>query len=255
MSRHIQEHDSTANDGAQMRQLRFIESVVVVVLASLVCVGCSNREFTRTPRTGTEQLLLSHALEKSMTFLSPPSAVPGTVAVDVIGFVGERQTLQPTFLANSPMINNNTTPTSGSGSTEANFPTLRPGGADLGMMRAVLEGRLAEWGYTPVERREDADLLVRVLAWALGTDQGQSFFGMPPIQSTIIPFSTPALTLYEAQRQMAYVRFSVQIYDGRTGRWRVPMQWYDGSAYFTQYTLLFFITFQSTDILEAPTLQ
>src|SRR3954451_8954828 len=117
-----------------MRPLRFIHYVVAMVLASLIgSLGCSNREFTRTPRTGTEQLLLSHALDKSMTSLSPPSDVPGKVAVDVIGFVGERQTLQPTFLPNSPMINNNVTSTTGSPSTEQNFPTLRPGGADLGM--------------------------------------------------------------------------------------------------------------------------
>ena len=249
------DHHSIRHDGPQMRQLRFIDSVVVMVLASLMwSVGCSNREFTRTPRTGTEQLLLSHALEKSMTSLDLPSALPGKVAVDVIGFVGERQTLQPTFLPNSPMINNNTTSTIGSGGAEANFPTLRPGGSDLGMMRAVMEGHLAEWGYTPVERREDAELWIRVLVWSLGTDQGQSFFGMPPIQSTIIPFSTPALTVYEVQRQMAYVRYSLQIYDGRTGRWRIPMQWYDGSAYFKQYTLLFFFTFQRSDMVEAPTL-
>lgn len=230
--------------------------VIVMVLMSLVClVGCSNREFTRTPRTGTEQLLLSHALDRSLRSLEPPSARRGNVAIDVLGFVGERQTLQPNFLANTPMINSNTPSTTDYGGTEPNFSVLRPGDADLGMMRAFIEGRFAEWGYRPVEQRQDADLWIRVLVSALGTDQGQSFFGMPPIQSSIIPFSTPALTLYQAQRQIAYVRYHLQIYDKRTGKWQVPLQWYDGMAYFNQYTVFFFITFRATDMDDAPYLQ
>lgn len=228
--------------------------LVISLLLIAFTVACSNREFTRTPRTGTEQLLLSHALEQSMAVFEPPSAVPNKVAVDVVGFVGERQTLQPAFLPNGPMVNNNTNVTNGTAGVEPNLPVIRPMGSDLMMMRAFIEGRLAEWGYTPVEQREDADLWIRVLVWSLGTDQGQSFFGMPPIQSTIIPFSTPALTLYEAQRQIAYVRYRLQIYDTHTGKWRAPLQWYDGSAFFTQYTVLFFITFRDTDMIDAPEL-
>lgn len=230
--------------------------VIVIVFMSIVClIGCSNREFTRTPRTGTEQLLLSHALNQSMRSVEPPSAGLGKVAVDILGFVGERQTLPPAFLENSPMINSNTPTTTEYGGTEPNFPVLRPVGSDLGMMRAFFEGRLAEWGYIPVERRDNADLWIRVVVESLGTDQGQSFFGMPPIQSSVIPFSTPALTLYQAQRQIAYVRYRLQIYDRRTGTWQVPLQWYEGMAYFNQYTVFFFITFRSTDMVEAPYLQ
>ena len=110
-------------------------------------------------------------------------------------------------------------------------------------------------GYHPVERREEAEFWIRVLVWSLGTDQGQTFFGMPPIQSAIIPFATPSLTLYEAQRQIAYVRYQLQVYDVHKGQWRVPLHWHDGSAYFNQYTLLFFINFHGTDIADVPSLQ
>jgi hypothetical protein len=228
---------------------------ILIALVMLCEIGCTNREFTRTPRTGTEQLLLSHALENSMRGLEAPSPPPATVAVDIIGFVGQRQILQPNMLANGPMINNNTTVTTGSPAPEANPPAVRPLDSDLVVMQGVMEGRLMDLGYAVVERREEADLWIRVIVLAMGTDQGQSFFGMPAIQSSVIPFSTPALTIYEAQRQIAYVRYRLQVYDARARTWHAPSPWYDGSAYYNQYTLFFFINFHGTDVQDVPQLQ
>lgn len=238
-----------------MHPFLFGISAVIVLVTQLLSMGCTNREYTRTPRTSTEQLLLSQALEKSMGAFQLPFSPPATVAVEAAGFVGGRQLLEPGFLPNGPMVNNNTNAGSGTGSTEPTPTIMRSQSPDLGMVRGFVEGRLAQLGYTPVDRREDADLYVRLLVLAMGTDQGQSFFGMPAIQSTIIPFSTPPLTLYEAQRQIAYVRYRLQIYDGKTGKWHAPQEWYDGLAYYNQYTLLFFITFRGTDLAQAPFLQ
>lgn len=230
-------------------------SGVLLLFAHLLNIGCTNREYTRTPRTSTEQLLLSHALEKSLGAFQLPFSPPATVAVEAAGFIGGRQLLEPGFLPNGPMVNNNTNAGSGTSSTEPTPTVMRSQSPDLGMVRGFVEGRLAQLGYTPVDRREEADLYVRLLVLAMGTDQGQSFFGMPAIQSTIIPFSTPPLTLYEAQRQIAYVRYRLQIYDGKTRKWHAPEEWYDGLAYYNQYTLLFFITFRGTDLVGAPFLQ
>jgi hypothetical protein len=190
-----------------------------------------------------------------MKAFEAPSPPPATVAVDVIGFAGQRSILQPNLLPNGPMINNNATVTNGPQTTEPNPPTMRPFGSDLIVMQGVVEGRLVDLGYTVVDRREEADLWIRVIVFALGTDQGQSFFGMPAIQSMVIPLSTPALTIYEAQRQIAYVRYRLQVYDARARTWHAPSPWYDGSAYYNQYTLFFFINFRGTDIQDAPQLQ
>src|SRR5262249_576985 len=123
-------------------------SLCVLVLLSEA--GCNNREFTRTPRTGTEQLLLSHALERSMGPGELPSPAAGSVAIEVIGFVGERQILQPGLLEGGPMINSNPVSSTSSDIQEPNPPMLRPTSPDLGVMRSFVEGRLAELGYAPV---------------------------------------------------------------------------------------------------------
>jgi hypothetical protein len=190
-----------------------------------------------------------------MSNIDLPSPPPASVAVEVIGFVGERQMLQPGFLEGGPMINSNTPSSIASEPLEPNLPVIRPMSPDLGMVRGFVEGRFAQLGYLPVERQETANLRVRVLVMALGTDQGQNFFGMPAIQSSVIPFSMPPLALYMAQRQIAYVRYSLQIYDTRTKKWYVPGHWYEGSAYYNQYTLLFLFDFRGTDLVQAPQLQ
>ena len=235
--------------------MRNVSGVVLLVLITGWGVGCANREYTRTPRTSTEQLLLSQALERSMESIELPSFPPVSIAVEVIGFVGERQLLQPGFLPGSNMINSNTPSAVAQEPVEPNPPVIRPMGTDLGMVQGFVEARLAQLGYVPVERPEDANLRIRVLVMALGTDQGQNFFGMPAIQSSVIPFSLPALVIYMAQRQIAYVRYSLQIYDARTGKWHVPAQWYEGLAYYNQYTLLFFFDYRRTDLVQAPQLQ
>jgi hypothetical protein len=111
---------------------RFVPGLCALILILPVAfeIGCTNREYTRTPRTGTEQLLLSQALEKSMGGFQLPLGAPATVAVEVAGFVGERYLLEPGFLPNGPMVNNNTSTGSGTTSMEPN-PVNTPSFARL----------------------------------------------------------------------------------------------------------------------------
>ncbi len=54
---------------------------------------------------------------------------------------------------------------------------------------------------TVFDGREDQPAyLARVSIESLGTMQGLVFFGMPPIQSLIIPFALPEIVLYKHVR-------------------------------------------------------
>jgi hypothetical protein len=87
---------------------------------------------------------------------------------------------------------------------------------------------------------------------AFGTEQGETFFGMPPVQSVILPFALPELTLFKLQNQMAYMRCSFDIFESATGRHVRSTPWYVGSSYYNQYTILFFIYFRTTDLVLPP---
>jgi hypothetical protein len=199
-----------------------------------------SREPSKTPRTAIEQFLLSQAVSRSLADLSLPVAPGATVAVEVAGFGTDR------YLVGTE-IGATKTPTT------ASRPTLVYGSSpDLGFVRDLIAGRLGELGLLIREPGQEATYRVRVLVHGFGTEQGETFFGMPPVQSVLLPFSLPELTLYKAQDQEAHIRYSVDVFDARSGRLVASTPWYRGSSYYRLYTVLLFIVFSRTDLPFAP---
>lgn len=204
--------------------------------------GCATaREPSKTPRTAIEQLLLSHAVLRSLADLAVPLPAGSSVFVEVVGFSTEPVVLQT------------------AGTAERRQPGARGGptmiygpSSDLLLVRDLLAGRLGQLGLRVQMREEDATYRVRMLVRALGTEQGENFFGMPPVQSVLLPFSLPELTLFRAYRQLAHVRYSLDIFEVGSGQLVRSTPWYTGSAYYNQYTVFFFIMFRSSDLIAPP---
>ena len=218
-------------------------------LIFLVAVGCPllfgcavPREPTRTSRTAIEQLLLSQAITRSVKYLSIPVPFGQPVVVEVAGFPQDRSILQPAF--STPQVTTSTQP--------ADPPVIRHEASDLPVLQSKIEARLGQLGLPLRARRDEARYILRVVMEALGTEQGETFFGMPPVQSVLIPFALPQLTVFEAQRQQAYARFTMDIFDARTGELVRSTPWYEGSAYYNQYTIFFFISFKGSDLVATP---
>lgn len=208
----------------------------VAVLLIVTCGCAQSRDPTRTPRTATEQLLLSHALTRSMKDITVPLPSGKSVAVEVVGFPVDRLILQEPF-ASGPTLG-----------TAPDNSVVRAPGSDLPVVRGMLEKRLGELGFIVPQRRQDAAFLIRLIVLTFGTEQGVSFFGMPPVQSVVLPFSLPELTLYKAQRQNSYMRCLVHVYDLATGRFIASTAWYDGAAFYNQYTWFFVFSYRTTDL-------
>ena len=213
-----------------------IQRAALVVLLAMACGCAQSREPTRTPRTSTEQLLLSHALTRSMSDLAVPLPPGKSVTVEVVGFPVDRLITQEPFTSSAAL-----------GATADNSVVRMPG-SDLPVVRGMLEKRLGELGFAVSPRRQDAAFLIRLIVLTFGTEQGVSFFGMPAVQSVVLPFSLPELTLFKSQRQNSYMRCLVHIYDLATGRFIQSTSWYDGSAYYNQYTVLFLFQYRTTDL-------
>ena len=99
---------------------------------------------------------------------------------------------------------------------------------------------------------QDATYLVRVMVESIGTMQGLTFFGLPPIQSVVIPFALPELALYKLQKQSGYARLRLDLYDNRTGELVGSSATLIGRTYYDQYTVLFYITWAKTDLTAPP---
>lgn len=204
----------------------------MIVSVLLILPGCAlQQEISRTPRTAVEQLLLGQALERALDKLSLPIPEGASLMVEASGLQTDRAHLQ--------MINQER-------GVVGNLAW------DLSFVRDVAAARLGEMGYHIRTHASEATYLVRVMVQSLGTDQGLTFFGMPSIQSVLIPFALPELTVYRKQNQLAYARVKLDIFDIATGRLIRSTPWWVGETFYNQYTILFFIFFRTTDLTDPP---
>lgn len=202
------------------------------------------REITKTARSAIEQLLLAEALNRSLLDVALPISVDEPLYMEVTG-------LQLGYL--SPMVPVSSVSASGEMSTTGSSTSgyFSPAG-DLVFVRDAVATHLGVLGYRISKREEDASYLVRVVVQSFGTSQSISFFGMPPIQSVLIPFSLPQLTVYQNLAQDGFVRYGVEVIERASGRLLYSTPWHSHRTYHDQYTIFFFFSFRLTDLDEAP---
>jgi hypothetical protein len=202
------------------------------------------REVTKTARSAIEQLLLAEALNRSLLEVTLPISADEPLYMEVTGL--QLGYLSP--LVSIPSVSSsgetNTIPTSTSG-------YFSPAG-DLAFVREAIASHLGVLGYRMAKREEDASFLIRVVVQSFGTSQSTSFFGMPPIQSVLIPFSLPQLTVYQNLAQDGYVRYGLDVIERASGKLFYSTAWHSHRTYHDQYTILFFFTFRITDLEDAP---
>lgn len=194
--------------------------------------GCAlEQEVSRTPRTAIEQVLLTQAVEQALVNLSVRLPEGVNVDVDATGLESDRSRL---------------------GMMNADLGTINRPSRDILYIRDAVAAELGRRGYRVSARGTESPYLVRVMAESFGTMQGNVFVGMPPVQSVLIPFSLPELTLYKRQTQSGYVRLHVDVYDNRTGEFLGSTPKLIGRAYFNQYTVLILVTWLRTDVTAYP---
>lgn len=76
-----------------------------------------------------------------------------------------------------------------------------------------------------------------------------SFFGFPPVQNVLLPFALPEISVCKGQYQSRYTRFRLDIYETGTGKFIRSTPWVQGSTYFNEYTVFFFIDFHTTELI------
>lgn len=208
-----------------------MRTFVLSILAALI-TGCAlEQEMSRTPRTAVEQVLLTQAVEQSLENLSVRLPEGVNVDVDATGLESGRSPLRM---------------------TNADLGAIDRPSRDILYIRDVVAAELGRRGYRVSARDTESPYLVRVMAESFGTMQGTIFVGMPPVQSVLIPFSLPELTLYKNQSQSGYARLHLDIYDNRTGEFLGSTPKLVGRSFYNQYTLLIFATWNRTDVTAPP---
>lgn len=204
----------------------------VLYLLTTFTTGCAlEQDVSRTPRTAVEQVLLTQAVEQAMENLSVRLPDGVNVDVDATGLENDRSRLR---------------------TTNADLGAIDRPARDILYIRDLVASELGRRGYRVSARDTESPYLVRVMAESFGTVQGTIFVGMPPIQSVLIPFSLPELTLYKNQSQSGYARLHIDVYDNRTGEFLGSTPKLVGRSFYNQYTVLIFATWNRTDVTAPP---
>lgn len=207
-------------------------SIFVLFTLTALVTGCAlEQEVSRTPRTAVEQVLLTQAVEEALVNLSLRLPEGVNVDVDATGLESDRSRLR---------------------TTNADLGAIDRPSRDILYIRDIVAAELGRRGYRVSARDTESPYLVRVMAESFGTMQGIVFVGMPPVQSVLIPFSLPELTLYKNQSQSGYARLHLDVYDNRTGEFLGSTPKLVGRAYYNQYTLLILATWHRTDVTAPP---
>ena len=99
---------------------------------------------------------------------------------------------------------------------------------------------------------ESPDLTVKVIASVLGTDRGETFFGIPQLQSTLIGVPTPEVSLFKWVRNRGLTEMSFFVFDARTNTYLETVGPGIGRSKQDDVTILIVINFTTTDVEDRP---
>lgn len=204
----------------EARQLnRFMLWILQILLLVGILTGCGAMNAIPLPAspTAVQQLLMAQAVERSLhgeNTMPIPLISGETVSFDISGLKVEKElTVVQDFFKNS------------------------------------IGGWLGESGLKIVMDPAKAKYRIHILVQGLGVEERSSLFGLPPIQSTLLPIALPEIAIYASQKLSGYTRFRLDIYETATGQFVRSTPWFQGSTYFNEYTILFFFDFEFTDLI------
>jgi hypothetical protein len=183
--------DNSAHSSS-FRCLKTVGLVPVLFGCALALSGCGTTRWSDTSRTGTEQLLISNAVDQ---------------AIGKIDFTPLNS--RKVFVESGAITD----------STDSKY------------ISTTIRQHLAACGGILCDDKEDADYVLEVRTGAVGTDRNDVLVGIPAITIPALPGSTysasqfPEIPFVKRTDQRAVVKVAVFAYNKTTGR---PL-WYSGN--------------------------
>ena len=140
--------------------------------------GCASTTTSNTARTGTEQLLISSAIDRSLS------------NVRFNEFAGYKVFIDPQFV---------------------------DGTVDKGYLVGTLRAKVLQGGGKLVAAADAADLVLEPRSGAIGTDIEESYVGVPSLGIPGLPIEIPEVKLVSRNTQMGTAKIGLVCYDAKTG--------------------------------------
>lgn len=149
----------------------------VISVLWVAAVGCATTRTTDTPRTASEQLLISHAVDQALA------------KVDFRPLAGRAVFVQEKYLD----------------------------GVDKNYVVASVRHQLLAAGSRLVDKDTEADVIVELRSGGVGTDRMESYVGTPRIDIPgMLPVQIPDVQLATNKRQMGTAKIGIVAYDAKT---------------------------------------
>ena len=147
------------------------------LIAAMLFTGCTTTRTTDTARTGMEQLLISNAVDQTLNKVALPPVAGRKV------FVEEKY-------------------------LEA---------VDKGYIIGSLRQRLMANGAQVVDAKEGSDLTLEIFSGAVGTDNVETYAGIPGLTVPGLPVEIPEVRVYEKSSQYGTAKLGLVAYATTTG--------------------------------------
>ncbi|TWU41024.1 DUF6655 family protein [Novipirellula artificiosorum] len=151
--------------------------MVVVGSASILSSGCATTTTSNTSRTGTEQLLISAAIDRAFS------------NVHFTDLAGYRVFIDQQYLDS----------------------------VDKGYLVGTLRHKVLESGGQIVAAIDKADVVLEPRSGGIGTDSQESFVGIPSLGVPGLPIEIPEIKIASRATQMGTAKIGLLCYDAKTG--------------------------------------
>ena len=150
-----------------------------IFFASTCCllVGCATARTSNTARTGTEQMLVSSAVDRVLSDFKFDS------------FQGQAVMLDDQYLDS----------------------------VDKGYVVSAMRHRLFRCGARLVSKPEEADVVLEVRSGGVGTDSQESFVGIPALAVPGMAIELPEIKLINRATQFGTAKIGIVAYDPKSG--------------------------------------
>ncbi len=149
-----------------------------LIVGMAMATGCATTTTSNTARTGTEQLLISSAIDRALS------------NVNFSDFAGQRVYVDEKYLDT----------------------------VDKAYLVGSLRHRILEGGGSIAAAADKADLVLEVRSGGVGTDNQQSFVGIPAIGIPGLPIELPEVKFVSRNTQMGTAKLGLVCYDATSGK-------------------------------------
>ncbi len=184
----------------------------LLCLAPLLLCGCYTSRVSETPRTATEQLLLSRAAEQSMK------------GVDVSWLQGKKIFVEDKYFESY----------------------------DKGYAVGVIRERLSRYGALLTATNDKADVIVEIQSGSLAMNTSSLLVGIPTVAVPLPftgPIQTPEVAFFKSEKADGIAKFTLFAYVRESGNYISGSGPDSGKSHFYKYKFFVF-SWNRTDIPE-----